>query len=78
MQQVARKGELDVRSRGFRKWAEEQAFDADAAIAKLVAGGLLAWVDEHHVRLMTQCGLITAFMPAGQTIAMGDDELAAM
>jgi len=78
MMQVAHKGELDVRSRGFRTYAKEEGFDPDAAIAKLVADGLLAWVDEHHVRPMTQAGLITAFMPSGQTIVTGDDELAAM
>ncbi|MCA1359189.1 hypothetical protein I6F14_05240 [Bradyrhizobium sp. IC3069] len=78
MQQVANKGELDIRDRYFREWAQEENFDPDDAIAKLVADRLLAWVDKHHVRVMTQGDLITAFMPSGQTIVTSDDELAAL
>lgn len=78
LQIVALRGKMNVQGRDFRKYAQEEGFDPDAAIAKLVADGLLAWVDEHHVCLMTQAGLITAIMPSGQTIATGDDELAAM
>lgn len=78
MQQVANKGELDVRDGYFRECAQEEKFAPDVAIAKLVADRLLAWVDEHHVRVMTQGDLIAAFMPSGQTIVTGDDELAAL
>ncbi|SPP97817.1 DUF6602 domain-containing protein [Bradyrhizobium vignae] len=78
LHQVANKGELDVRDRYFREWAQEEKFDPDEAIAKLIADRLLAWVDEHHVRALTQGDLITAFMHSGQTIATGDDELAAL
>lgn len=78
LQQVAHKGEFDVRDQYFREWAQEEKFDPDETIAKLVDDRLLAWVDENHVRVMTQGGLITAFMPSGQAIATGHDELAAL
>jgi hypothetical protein len=78
MMQVANKGELDVRDPHFREWAREESFDPDGAIAKLVADRMLAWVDDFHVRILMPGDLITAFMPSGQTIATGEDELAAL
>jgi hypothetical protein len=78
MIRVSEKGELDVRDPHFRKWALEEQFDPDEAIAKLVADRLLAWADENHVCVLRPGELITAFMPSGQTIVTGEDELAAL
>lgn len=78
LQDVARRGELDIRDPDFRDWARKENFDPDGIIANLVADRLLARVDEFHVRVLATGPLITAFMPSGQTIATSEDELAGL
>jgi hypothetical protein len=78
LMQVANKGELDVQDAGFRNYAREEGFDADALIAALVERRSLAWSDDRHVRLISTDTLFTAFMPDGRTIATSEADMLGM
>ena len=72
---IARHGALDVRDPKFRRHAEEDGFDPDAVIARLVARRTLAWVDDHTVRLVDAGVMFTGFMPDGKGYTTSEHEL---
>lgn len=73
--QIARKGTLDVRDQGFRAFSAEEGFDPDALIAKMVERRVIAWVDDHTVRLVDTGVLLAGFMPDGQGLSTSEPEL---
>jgi hypothetical protein len=73
--QIARHGVLDVRDHKFREHAAEEGFDADAVIAGMVERRVLAWVDDHNVRLVEDGIMLTGFMPDGKGYTTSEPEL---
>lgn len=73
--QVARHGSVDVRDPKFREFAAEEGFDADAVIARMVERRVLAWVDDHTVRLVDGGVMLTGFMPDGKGYTTSEPEL---
>jgi hypothetical protein len=73
--QVAPHGVLDVRDQKFREFAAEEGLDADAVIARMVDRRVLAWVDDHTVRLVEGGVMLTGFMPDGKGYTTSEPEL---
>ena len=73
--QIAKNGELDVRDKDFRNFAEKKGFDPDKLIDKLVAQRTSAWCDDHSVRLISTDDLVTVFMPDGNVATTSETDL---
>jgi hypothetical protein len=73
--QVARLGELDVRDEAFRRFTMNRGVDPDRLIAGLVDRRMLAWSDDHTVRLLTTGPLFTGFAPDGRTLVTEKTDL---
>lgn len=72
---IAKNGEIDVRDKEFRDFAERKGFDPDKLIDKLVAERTLAWCDDHCVRLTSTKDLLTVFMPDGKVVTSNEPDL---
>ena len=68
LQILATRGEIDVRDAEYREFAAKEGFDPDALVAGLVKRRILAWCDEHTVRLIDGGTLITAVLPDGRVV----------
>ncbi len=72
---VAKQGELDVRDVDFRRYAARVAVDPDELVAALVERRILAWCDEHTVRLIDDGTFFTGFLPDGRVVSSAEAEL---
>jgi hypothetical protein len=75
LNQVARKGRLNVHDVKFRQWATEEGFDADDLIKRLVTKRLLVWEDDLTVRPLCEGVLMMGFMPTGESIVTSETDL---
>jgi hypothetical protein len=73
--QVARLGELDARDEAFRQFAINKGVDPDRLIARLVKRRMLAWSDDHTVRLITTAPFVTDFTPDGCMLTTNETDL---
>jgi hypothetical protein len=72
---VSRLGELDVRDVNFRLSLIKEGIEPDPLIARLVERRMLAWSDDHTVRLITTAPFVTDFMPDGQMLTTHEADL---
>jgi hypothetical protein len=72
---VARQGKLDVRDADFRLFVIHKGSDPDQLIAGLVQRRLLAWSDNHTVRLITTTPFFIGFTPDGQVLTTNEANL---
>jgi hypothetical protein len=72
---VARQGKLDVRDADFRLFVIHKGNDPDQLIAELVQRRLLAWSDNHTVRLITTTPFFIGFTPDGQVLTTNEANL---
>jgi hypothetical protein len=78
LMQVAHLGELDVRDEGFCRFAVNEMIDPDGLIAGLIKRRVLAWSDDHTVRLITTDAFFIGFTPDGRTLTTGESDLLAL
>lgn len=70
--QLARLGWIDVRDAEFRGFVAKEGIDPDALIADMVARRMLAWIDDHTVRMIDVGTVFTGFMPSGAGFSTTD------
>ena len=70
--QLARLGSIDVRDSQFRDFVISEGLDPDALVADMVARRMLAWIDDHTVRMIDSGAVFTGFMPSGEGFSTTD------
>jgi hypothetical protein len=72
---VSRLGELDVRDANFRLSLIKEGIEPDPLIARLVERRMLAWSDDHTVRLMKTVPWGIGFTPHGEMHTTNEADL---
>jgi len=70
--QLARFGSIDVRDEEFRSFVTAEGVDPDALVVDMVARRMLAWVNDHTVRMIDAGTVFTGFMPTGNGFSTTD------
>lgn len=73
--QLARLGSIDVRDDAFRNFVSAEGINPDDLIADMVMRRMLAWVDDHTVRMIDAGTIFTGFMPNGEGFSTTDSNL---
>lgn len=72
---VAEEGQIDLRDEDYRNYAERNGLDPDKLPSELIKRRILAWCDDHSVRLVNIETLITTFLPDGRIMCTGEADL---
>lgn len=72
---VASQGELDVLNQEHRQYVAKKGFDFDALVKGLIERRMLAWCDDHTVRLISDDTLYTVVLPDGRTMTASQADL---
>jgi hypothetical protein len=72
--QLARLGLIDVRDGEFRSFVIAEGINPDDLVADMVTRRILAWVDEHHFRMIDAGTVFTGFMPSGEGFSTTDTD----